>query len=149
MPSREKLAEFVAWCGKNVTGDETGQAQTAGHISFPVKGDNVIEDVRYQPPSGRADLPVGQDARQRVPTTMGRVWINDRQYIEGVPETAWDFPIGGYLPAQRWLKDRIGRTLGYDEREEYQRIIWALMETGRLMGEIDASIKQYGGWPMK
>jgi len=27
MPSREKLAEFTAWCRKNVTGDEKGQAQ--------------------------------------------------------------------------------------------------------------------------
>jgi hypothetical protein len=27
MPSREKLAEFAAWCGKNITGDEKGQAQ--------------------------------------------------------------------------------------------------------------------------
>jgi hypothetical protein len=95
------------------------------------------------------DLPVGQDARQRVPTTAGRVWINDRQYIEGVPETAWAFPIGGYLPAQRWLKDRIGRTLGYEEQAEYQRIIWALIETKRLMGEIDGSIQAHGGWPMK
>jgi hypothetical protein len=32
---------------------------------------------------------------------------------------------------------------------EYQRIIWALMETRRLMGEIDASIKEHGGWPLK
>ncbi len=102
-------------------------------ISFPVKGDNVIEEVRFQPPQGKEP---------------GRVWINDRQYVAGVPESAWTFPIGGYLPAQRWLKDRIGRTLGYDEREEYQRIIWALMETKRLMGEIDAAIKQHGGWPM-
>lgn len=27
MPSRDKLAEFTAWCGKNITGDEKGQAQ--------------------------------------------------------------------------------------------------------------------------
>jgi hypothetical protein len=103
-------------------------------ISFPIKGSDKLEDVRYQPPTAKEP---------------GRVWINDRQYIEGVPETAWTFPIGGYLPAQRWLKDRIGRTLGYDEREEYQRIIWALIETKRLMGEIDASIKEHGGWPLK
>jgi hypothetical protein len=66
-----------------------------------------------------------------------------------VPEAAWTFPIGGYLPAQRWLKDRIGRTLGYEEQAEYQRIIWALLETRRLMTEIDARIKQHGGWPLK
>jgi len=27
MPSREKLSEFTAWCRKNITGDEKGQAQ--------------------------------------------------------------------------------------------------------------------------
>jgi hypothetical protein len=58
-------------------------------------------------------------------------------------------PILEYLPAQKWLKDRIGRTLGYDEREEYCRIIWALLETQRLMGEIDKSIEAHGGWPLK
>jgi len=103
-------------------------------IGFPVKGDNVIEEARYQPPQGKEP---------------GRVWINDRQYVAGVSETVWTFPIGGYLPAQRWLKDRIGRTLGYEEQSEYQRILWALMETRRLMGEIDASIKQHGGWPIR
>ena len=74
---------------------------------------------------------------------------NDRQHVEGVPEAAWTFPIGGYLPAQRWLKDRIGRTLGYEEQVEYQRIIWALLEMRRLMAEIDTCIKQHGGWPLK
>ena len=58
-----------------------------------------------------------------------RVWINDRQHVEGLPEAAWRFPIGGYLPAQRWLKDRVGRTLGYEEQAEYQRIIWVQLET--------------------
>jgi hypothetical protein len=35
----------------------------------------------------------------------------------------------------QWLKDRIGRTLGYKEHAEYQRIIWALLETRRSMTE--------------
>ncbi len=77
------------------------------------------------------------------------MWINDRQYFEGVPESAWTFPIGGYLPAQRWLKDRIGRALGYEEQAEYQRIVWALLETRRFMQEIDEEIEGHGGWPLK
>jgi len=60
-----------------------------------------------------------------------------------------DLSHGGYLPAQRWLKDRIGRSLNFTEQEEYIRIIWALMETKRLMAEIDAAIEQYGGWPLR
>jgi hypothetical protein len=59
----------------------------------------------------------------------------------------WRFPIGGYLPAERWLKDRVGRTLGYDDLSAYPRIVNALAETRRLMDEIEASITAHGGWP--
>lgn len=136
-----------------------GKGEPKG-IGFSIKGDNVIEEVRYQPATSStvaADVSrLTSKGKQSEPThvgccesSKGRVWINDRQYVEGVPESAWTFPIGGYLPAQRWLKDRIGRTLGFVEQEEYMRIIWALMETKRLMAEIDASIKQHGGWPLR
>ncbi len=67
----------------------------------------------------------------------GRVWINDEQYFEGVPLLAWEFYIGGYQPAQKWLKDRHGRTLTFDDIQHYQKIIVALTETHRIMQEID------------
>ena len=37
---------------------------------------------------------------------VGRVYINDTQYFDNVPKTVWNFYIGGYQPAQKWLKDR-------------------------------------------
>lgn len=67
----------------------------------------------------------------------GRVWINDEQYFDGVPVVAWDFYIGGYQPAQKWLKDRHGRTLTFDDIRHYQRMIVALTETGMVMEEVD------------
>jgi len=128
-------------------------------VGFPVKGTDQVRDVRFQPVDSlvipgakrmKSSNPCGHVETGPWPDVKaGRVWINERQYFEPVAESAWAFPIGGYLPAQRWLKDRMGRTLGYEEQAEYQRIIWALLETGRLMGEIDASIKQHGGWPIK
>ena len=69
--------------------------------------------------------------------SLGRVWINDEQYFENVPLIAWEFYIGGYQPAQKWLKDRFGRTLSFDDLSHYQNIIHALVETDRLMKEID------------
>lgn len=129
-----ELFRTLAGFGTELVDSHTrGKGEPRG-LSFPVKGDNVIEEVRYQMPQGKES---------------GRVYINDRQYFEGVPESAWTFPIGGYLPAQRWLKDRIGRTLGYEDQAEYQRIVWALLETRRLMKEIDAAIGEHGGWPLK
>ncbi|MCL2524304.1 MAG: hypothetical protein FWF17_06910, partial [Betaproteobacteria bacterium] len=67
----------------------------------------------------------------------GRVWINASQYFENVPVIAWDFPIGGYQPAQKWLKDRKGRALAWDDIRHYQKIIKILSETDRIMREIE------------
>ena len=68
---------------------------------------------------------------------LGRVWINDKQYFDNVPLVAWEFYIGGYQPAQKWLKDRRGRQLKFDDILHYQKIIVALTETDNLMKEID------------
>ena len=68
---------------------------------------------------------------------MGRVYINDTQFFKKVPLNAWEFYIGGYQPAQKWLKDRKGRALSFEDILHYQKIIVALTETDRLMKEID------------
>jgi len=67
----------------------------------------------------------------------GRVFINDQQYFDNVPAAAWNYYIGGYQPAQKWLKDRFGKTLSLADVQHYQKIITALTETERLMGEVD------------
>ena len=59
------------------------------------------------------------------------------QYFENVPEVAWNFYIGGYQPAQKWLKDRKDRELSTDDIFHYQKIIVALTETDRIMKLID------------
>ncbi len=88
---------------------------------YPEDGDNVV------------DKPVYKD---------GRVYINSSQYFESVPEVAWNFYIGGYQPAQKWLKDRKGRTLDFDDILHYQKIIVALAETNRLMKEVDGVMEE-------
>lgn len=70
--------------------------------------------------------------------STGKVWINETQYFDNVPQTAWEFFIGGYQPAQKWLKDRKERTLNFDDIEHYQKIIAALSETDRIMKEIES-----------
>jgi predicted helicase len=94
---------------------------------YPIDGDNTVtrsmttKSVGYEP----------------VSKESGRVWINDTQYFENIPLIAWEFYIGGYQPAQKWLKDRNGRTLSFDDIRHYQKIIVALTETDRLMKAID------------
>lgn len=70
----------------------------------------------------------------------GRVQINPDQYFDAVPEIAWTFFIGGYQPAQKWLKDRRGRALSWDDIGHYQKIIKILSETDRIMKEINLPI---------
>lgn len=70
----------------------------------------------------------------------GKVWISETQYFEAVPENAWNFYIGGYQPAQKWLKDRKGRELTFDDIRHYQRIIKILSETDRVMQTIEMDL---------
>lgn len=83
---------------------------------YPEDGDNIVTKPNYQ---------------------NGKVYINDSQYFDNVPKIAWEFFIGGYQPAQKWLKDRKERKLEFDDILHYQKIIVALSETDRLMKEID------------
>jgi predicted helicase len=66
-----------------------------------------------------------------------KVFINKSTYIAIVCEDIWNFGIGGYKPAQKWLKSRKNRELSVDDINHYQKIIVALTETDRLMKEID------------
>lgn len=85
-------------------------------IGYPVSGDNIVIKLSY---------------------TDDKVFINDTQYFDKVPEVAWNFYIGGYQPAQKWLKDRKGKELSFDDIKHYQKIINALYLTSNLMQEID------------
>jgi len=97
---------------------------------FPAKGVSVVEKVQY----------TEKDQRVR---------INPTQYFGGVPREVWEFHIGGYQVCEKWLKDRKGRNLSYDDIQHYQKIVVALNETIGIMREIDEVIEQHGGWPIK
>ena len=88
---------------------------------YPIDGTNIVERARYEVLSDKT----------------GRVWINDKQYFDNVPLKVWEFYIGGYQPAQKWLKDRQGSVLSYEDLVHYQRIVKALAMTDEIMGEID------------
>ena len=83
--------------------------------AFAVDGENVVEGVRFED---------------------GRVYINATQYFDKVSEDIFHFYIGGYQPAQKWLKDRKGRALTNDDCDHYQSIILALIKTRDVMTEL-------------
>lgn len=103
---------------------------------FPVTGDGAVEKGH----------PRYDAATQRVYISADNVKTGKQgQYFEGVGPEIWAFQVGGYQPCQKWLKDRVGRKLSYDDLTHYQRMVVALGETARLMEEIDGAI---GAWPM-
>ncbi len=97
--------------------------------TFDIEGDNEV--ARGYPKYSEA---------------KARVEINKAQYFGGVTSEIWDFHIGGYRVAEKWLKDRRGRKLSYEDLTHYQKIIVALSETRRVMSEIDHAIP---GFPIE
>ena len=123
------LFESLAALGKRLTALHLMEADDGEAPVFPVSGDNRVEKVSYAPP-------------------QKRVWINSEQYFDGVAPDTWEFTIGGYQPAEKWLKDRKNRPLSYDDIAHYCRLCAALAETPRIMASIDETIEAYGGWPL-
>ncbi|MGH9353539.1 MAG: type ISP restriction/modification enzyme, partial [Terriglobia bacterium] len=133
---------------------------------YPVKGRDLVDKgfPKYVAP-GEPEPGTG------APLEAGRVYINRGaltrpsldghplpegegrgegegvgQYFDGVPPEVWNFHIGGYQVCEKWLKDRRGRRLTYDDLGHYSKVVTALSETIRLMAEIDAAIPK---WPIE
>lgn len=102
--------------------------------SYPVRGSNIVDRVSYQ---GRG-----------AGTEHGRVWINKDQFFDGVSPEVWYYSIGGYQVCEKWMKDRKGRMLSFNDLEHYQALVAALSETIRLITAIDQAIDQHGSWPI-
>lgn len=100
---------------------------------YPVVGDNIVE-------KGFPKFVVYEEGQP------GYVYVNKTQYFEGVPKEVWEFHVGGYQVCEKWLKDRRGRQLSFDDLMHYQKVVVALKETIRLMAEIDRAIP---GWPIE
>ncbi|MFT7086791.1 MAG: hypothetical protein ACJAZX_000211 [Rickettsiales bacterium] len=75
-------------------------------IGYPIDGNNLVKNPKFKD---------------------GKVFINETQYFENVPN------IAGYQPAQKWLKDHKGRILEFDDILHYQEIIVALFQTDKLI----------------
>lgn len=95
---------------------------TIGPTPYPLKGEGnaVVDKPRFED---------------------GKVWINASQYFDAAPAVSWTFHIGGYQPAQKWLKDRKGRALTLDDVRHYQRILKILSETDRIMQTITMTLE--------
>lgn len=87
--------------------------------TFSIEGNNFVEKINFE---------------------SDKVWINSTQFFGEVSNNMWELQIGGYQPAQKWLKDRKGRTLSYEDVTHYRKIIYVLEQTIEIMKQIDIHI---------
>ena len=136
VPMTSDIALFatLARLGKQLVDLHVMDAEGKDTPAFSRVGSNRIGEVGYMAPSPGMEL--------------GRVFINRDQYFEGVTPETWNFTIGGYQPAQKWLKDRKKRVLSYKDITHYRRLCAALSTTLPIVESIDEAIEECGGWPI-
>ena len=86
----------------------------AVEVGYPIAGSNLVEKIEYKD---------------------NRVYINETQYFNNIPENAFNYYIGGYQPAQKWLKDRKAQKLVFEDIRHYQEIIYSLLETYKTISK--------------
>lgn len=84
-------------------------------VKFRGKGDFIIEKVEFIEHSQL-------------------LYINKNNYFDGITIDMWEYQIGGYQIAKKWLDWRKGREV---ETKTYCRIMTAIAETIKLQSEID------------
>jgi hypothetical protein len=95
-------------------------------VTYPVPGENTVDDITYIEPNRETD--------------KGLVRINQSQYFENVPPSAWNFCVGNYCVCQRWLKAREGTTLDHQSIQDYQRLVMLISETIDLINNVDSRL---------
>ncbi len=130
-----RIFEKLVSLGKELTSYHLLEAQELNDpdqwiTSFPAIGHSQTKD---------------KVEKQYPKYTDGKVYLNKEQYFAGVPQGVWEFRIGGYQVADKWLKDRRGCQLSIDEIHTYQKITLSLAATIRLMDEIDKTVTS---WPI-
>jgi predicted helicase len=122
LTSDKKLFKQLAKLGAQLVKIHLMEADIETDSSYPIEGNNLVDKIAYK---------------------NDKVYINKTQYFDNVKENIWQFYLGGYQVCHKWLKDRKGRQLSYDDCEHYLYILAALEQTIELMEKIDATLPEF------
>ncbi len=112
----------LADLGKQLVTIHLMEADIDSDSNYPIEGDNLVDKITLKDE---------------------KVYINKTQYFDNVTDAVWQCHIGGYQVCHKWLKDRKGGQLSYDDCKHYLYIIAALEQTIDLMDKIDATIPEF------
>ncbi len=122
LTSDKELFKQLAKLGKQLVTIHLMEADIETGSGYPIEGDNQVDKITYKDE---------------------KVYINKTQYFDNVKENIWQFHIGGYQVCQKWLRDRKGRKLNFDDCEHYLYILAALEQTIDQMDKIDDAIPEF------
>ena len=124
LPTDGRMFRSLVDIGRRLVGLHLMSIDSSREPDFPVAGNNRVDYVEFRD---------------------GRIYINAEQFFDGISTVIWESHIGGFQVAHKWLKDRKGRLLTFDELSHYRRVIAALDETVSIQAEIDSAIPR---WPL-
>jgi predicted helicase len=120
IPVTSNVEKFKALCklGKTLTQLHLLESvPVVLKVSYPVPGDNIVSKAEYKD---------------------GKLFINNNQYFEGIPEEVINFVIGGYQVIMKWFDARKGRKLEYNDIEYLKNKMFNVISfTLMLQKEID------------
>ncbi len=115
IPFPESKAEFEKYV-------ERGNALKSAHLMEPLALENITTHYPIQ----------GSNVVDSLVFESNKIYINEQQYFDGISERVWNYRIGAYQPAQKYLKDRKGTTLTHEEITHYQNLVASLTKTLQL-----------------
>ncbi len=128
LTSNQNLFNSLAIKGEELVNLHLMKSDTLNNLmtTYQTIEDNQVSEVTYN-------------------SELQRVYINKQSYFTNIPPHIWEFKIGGYQVLDKWLKDRKNANIYLSDAEitHYQKIIIVVIETIKLMTEIDDIIPQF------
>jgi predicted helicase len=90
--------------------------------------DNIKDIITY---------PEGADEIEKIRYEDNKVFINPKQFFANISPEIWEYYIGGYQPANQWLKEKKGKKLEYNDIKHFNKIIYIIQETIKIQKQID------------
>lgn len=108
--------EQISTIGKELITLHLMKNRLTSSVTFPEAGNNYVDEIVY---------------------TDNKVYINDTQYFENISPNIWEFYIGGYRIAKRYLNERVKRTLNSTEIQHYIQVIEIAKKTLEYMEKLE------------
>ncbi len=123
----EKDFEYLAKTGEDLYKLHLEPTNVEETITVIYDGEiekDVVETVKYQEIENKK-----------------RIYINKTNFFENIPESVFEFQIGGYKVLDKYLKERKGKELSIQEKDYFKSIVNVLNYTINTMSKIDKIAK--------